>query len=106
MATILLISGLVSSGLVAWRYRQIPHFGRFDDDAVYVVCAKALAEGHGYRIESFPGGPAETKFPPLFPALVSLIWRLDSHFPGNLHWLTPWLWTMVPALCAVSLAVF
>jgi hypothetical protein len=106
MAIILLISGLVSSGLVAWRYRQIPHFGRFDDDAVYVVCAKALAEGHGYRIESLPGAPAETKFPPLFPALIAPIWHLDSSFPGNLQLLTPWLWAMVPALCAVSFAVF
>jgi hypothetical protein len=57
MATILLISGLVSSGLVAWRYRQIPHFGRFDDDAVYVVCAKALAEGRRPIGDVFLGIP-------------------------------------------------
>lgn len=105
-AIILLISGLVSSGAVAWRYRHIPHFGRFDDDAVYVVCAKALAEGHGYRIDSLPGQPAETKFPPLFPALVSVVWRLDSRFPSNLTWLTPWLWAAIPMLCVVSLPVF
>jgi hypothetical protein len=57
MATILLISGLVSSGLVAWRYRHIPHFGRFDDDAVYVVCAKALAEGRRPIGDVFLGIP-------------------------------------------------
>ena len=38
------------------------------------MAAKALAEGNGYRIESLPGAPAQTKYPFLFSfsRLVSL----------------------------------
>lgn len=106
LALILLISGLAASGLLAWRYRHIAHLGRFDDDAVYAVCARSLAEGHGYRIRSLPNEPAQTLYPPLFPALLSLVWRWNPSFPENLTWITPILWIMVPALCALSLALF
>jgi len=49
VGAILLITGAAGFAMLAWRYRHIPHFGRFDDDAVKLVCAKSLAEGRGYR---------------------------------------------------------
>jgi hypothetical protein len=106
MALILLIAGMFVSGSTAWRYRHMPQFGRFDDDALYLVCGKSLAEGHGYRIESLPESPAETKFPPLFPALLAAVWRLNPHFPDNLRLAAPLVWAGVPALCFLMLAVF
>ncbi|MDB4874729.1 MAG: hypothetical protein JWM41_1175 [Gemmatimonadetes bacterium] len=53
------------------------------DDGMYVVLAKSLATGHGYSWLHLPGTPAATHFPPGYPALLSLIWRLFPVFPGN-----------------------
>src|SRR5712692_7478162 len=72
---------------VAWTYGLCLHpvwFGHDNDDAVYVVTAKALANGQGYRTISLPLEPPQTKYPPLYPLLLSLIWRLYPQFPANL----------------------
>jgi len=61
-----------------------PGFGLYHDDGVYVVTAKALAEGKGYAIDSLPDATPQTKYPPLFPLLLSFIWRVNPHFPGNI----------------------
>ena len=59
-------------------------FGFYHDDGIYMVTAKALATGQGYRIISLPYEPSQTKFPPLYPSLLSLIWRVNPQFPDNL----------------------
>ncbi len=59
-------------------------FGYYHDDGIYVTTAKSLATNHGYRIISLPYEPAQTKYPPLYPFLLSLIWRVYPHFPENL----------------------
>jgi hypothetical protein len=59
-------------------------FGKAHDDSIYVTTAKAMATGEGYRIVSLPYEPAQTKYPPLYPFLLSLIWRLSPNFPENL----------------------
>lgn len=61
--------------------------GAYHDDGIYAVAAKALAEGHGYRIVSLPGAPPQTKYPVLFPWLLSGVWRLHSTFPDNVPYL-------------------
>jgi hypothetical protein len=76
---------------------QAPAAGTFHDDGLYVVTAKALAEGQGYRIISLPGEPPQTKYPVLFPWLVSLVWHLNSSFPANLPWLR-----LVPLLATLA----
>ena len=53
------------------------------DDAMYVVLAKSLATGHGYRWINLPGAPAATHFPPGYPALLALVWWLVPAFPAN-----------------------
>src|SRR5262245_4336698 len=58
--------------------------GAFEDDGIYVVTAKALAEGRGYRRLDLPGEPLQTKYPPLYPFVLSLIWRVLPEFPRNL----------------------
>ena len=57
--------------------------GLFHDDAVYVATAQSLAEGHGYRLANLPDAPAQTKYPPLFPQLLALVWRSTPAFPAN-----------------------
>lgn len=65
----------------------MPAVGAFHDDGIYAVTAKSLAEGRGYRIISLPGAPYQTKYPILFPWLLSLVWRLAPDFPSNVLWL-------------------
>src|SRR5262245_10128998 len=57
--------------------------GLFHDDAVYVATAQSLAEGNGYRLVNLPGAPAQTKYPPLFPQLLALVWKSTPAFPAN-----------------------
>ena len=59
-------------------------FGRFHDDSIYLSSAKALADGQGYVMPSVPGEPAQTKYPPLYPWLLSLVWHIWGSFPQNL----------------------
>ncbi len=69
--------------------------GTFHDDGVYLSTAKALAEGDGYRLISFPGEPWQTKYPILFPLVLSAIWLVYPKFPDNIQALE-----MVPIACA------
>lgn len=62
---------------------RAPGVGFSHDDGIYVVTAKALATGQGYRIISLPDAPAQTKYPPLFPALLAVVWKLYPVFPAN-----------------------
>ncbi len=59
------------------------NFGFYHDDSLYAVSAKALATGQGYRVISLPGNPVQTKSPPAYPFLLSLIWRIYPSFPEN-----------------------
>ena len=57
--------------------------GAFEDDGIYTVLARSLAMGDGYRLTNLPGSPIGTHYPPGYPFLLSLIWRLNPDFPGN-----------------------
>lgn len=58
--------------------------GVFHDDAMYVILAKSLATGQGYRYLNIPGMPVATHFPPGYPALLAVVWRVAPDFPANL----------------------
>ena len=68
---------------VYWIAFHAPAVGIYHDDGIYLVTAKALAEGKGYRIVSLPGDPPQTKYPILFPAVLSAAWRIFPAFPDN-----------------------
>ncbi len=53
------------------------------DDSFYVILARALASGEGYRYLNVPGHPAATHFPPGYPALLSLL-SLVVPFPASI----------------------
>jgi hypothetical protein len=66
-------------------------FGAYHDDGVYFSSAKALAQGRGYIIPSLPGSPPQTKYPVLYPWLLSWVWRCRPSFPANIvpaAWMT------------------
>ena len=54
------------------------------DDAWYIVLAKALASGEGYRLISSATAPLLPAFPPGFPALLSSVFFVQPSYPGNL----------------------
>ena len=58
--------------------------GVFQDDAIYVVLAKALATGDGFRMINMPGAPHATHFPPGYPLLLAALWKLFPSFPDNI----------------------
>jgi hypothetical protein len=89
-----LFMGLASGSLI------VPDVcGSYHDDGIYVITGKALAEGQGYRLTHLPGQPPQTKYPPLFPFLLALLWWLYPHFPEN-----GWLLVSLPWLCGMATA--
>src|SRR6266478_5991420 len=67
-----------------WRLHPTNYFGLSGDDSIYFTSAKALAEGKGYILPSLPGSPPATKYPILYPWLLSWVWRWNPSFPANL----------------------
>ena len=65
-----------------------PHLiGVFFDDAIYALQAKAIAEGHGFIYPQLPGAPHAIHYPPAFPLLLALVWKLAPPFPESTMWL-------------------
>jgi hypothetical protein len=58
--------------------------GVFWDDGVYLISARALAAGEGYRFTHLPGAPAAVHFPPGWPLLLAVLWKVWPDFPANL----------------------
>ena len=54
------------------------------DDAMYLILAKSIATGHGYRSLNLPGQPLNTHFAPGYPVVLAVLWRLAPAFPRNL----------------------
>lgn len=106
LVALTLILAIAPSAWVAWRLRAMPQFGSFVDDGVYWVTAKSLAEGHGYKIRSLPEEPWQTKYPPLYPAYLSLVWKINPEFPANLPLATLFAWIWAPPLLLLSYLVF
>jgi 4-amino-4-deoxy-L-arabinose transferase-like glycosyltransferase len=81
----LLLAGILGLYLFnVERWHPQAFFGVYQDDGFYFSTAKALAEGQGYRLISFPGSPHQTKYPILYPWLLSWVWKLNPRFPDNL----------------------
>lgn len=72
---------LVPFYYMVWR---APGVGLSHDDGIYLATAKALATGKGYKIISLPNEIRQTKYPVLFPVLLSFVWRVDPSFPENI----------------------
>lgn len=70
----------LAAGLAVVDARPV---GVVHDDAMYVILARALASGEGYRFLNLPGAPAATHFPPGYPALLALVSWVVPAFPAN-----------------------
>ena len=98
-----ILVALLPSAHLAYVSRDLPYLGQFQDDGIYSNAARSLAEGHGYRIQSLPDEPFQTKYPPLFPLVLAGIYRpgVPSSETDSMAML--FAWSMLP-LC-VLLAV-
>ncbi len=84
--------------LFVWNNRDVPHFGVLQDDGMYLIDGKALAEGAGYRILSLPAQPYDTRYPPLYPLYLSLAWRAAPSYPATLAVAVMLSWLCLPVL--------
>jgi 4-amino-4-deoxy-L-arabinose transferase-like glycosyltransferase len=75
---------IVAYVFFAVRLHPTNFFGFSHDDALYFSSAKAIAEGHDYILPSVPGTPPATKYPILYPWVLSWVWRLNPSFPANI----------------------
>ncbi len=80
---VMLVVGLT---LAIYLLRVDRVIGLMGDDSWYVLLAKALATGHGYTLINSPTPGIVPLYPPAFPFLLSLAWRILPQFPENL-WL-------------------
>ncbi len=65
-------------------YLEAPATSVLHDDGLYIVTAQSLAHGTGYRIVSLPSEIPQTKYPILYPAILSAIVRMFPGFPQDL----------------------
>jgi len=70
------------------------------DDAYYALLGKALATGHGYTLTNTPSPGIVPMYPPGFPLLLSIVFRLAPQFPQNL-----WLLKMVSIVAMLGAGV-
>lgn len=76
------IAVVAAIGVYGWRLDGAA--GLTVDDAWYVLLAKSLARGDGFRLISSATDPILPAFPPGFPAILALVFRMQPEFPGNL----------------------
>lgn len=57
--------------------------GVWHDGGAYLLLVKSLADGEGLRSSQIPGSLPGTKFPPLSPLFLSLLWRIASEAVGQ-----------------------
>lgn len=98
---------IIASGAGALALFLLNYFMRLDhvvgtyvDDAWYVLLAKALATGQGYTLINSPSPGILPLYPPAFPWLLSLVYRLAPQFPQNV-----WLLKSVSLVATLGLGV-
>jgi len=79
-------AGAAALFFVIYAMRLDKTVGMFQDDAWYALLGKALATGQGYTLVNSPTPGILPLYPPAFPFLLSLAFRIAPQFPQNL-WL-------------------
>lgn len=77
------ISALLCLAIYLLRLDRVA--GLLQDDGWYILLAKALASGQGYTLINSPSAGIPPLYPPGFPALLSIVFKLAPQFPENLY---------------------
>ncbi len=86
--------------------RDIPQFGIYQDDGLFLIGGKSLSEHQGYRISNLPGEPFQTKYQPLHAWVLSGLWSMNRNFPGNLLLVSLYLTVALVSFIALSGLLF
>jgi hypothetical protein len=58
--------------------------GVYYDDGIYLILGRAIAAGEGLRYLNLPGLPAATHYPPGYPTVLAICWRLGGDLATTL----------------------
>jgi len=76
------VIGLAVAVVLFALYRPFP-IGVAQDDGLYMILAKAISTGQGFRFINLPGAPAGVHYPPGYPLLLAALSTLTGGIPGN-----------------------
>src|ERR1700722_15607477 len=103
---LIVLVALIPYTWVAYKNADLPQFGKYQDDGLLFIGAKSLHDSGSYRITSFPGKPFQTKYSPLYAALLSLVWSVDAKFPENLGMVSALQWLLFVGFLASAFGLF
>ena len=101
-----MILALIPYTWIAFSNSDLPQFGKYQDDGLFLIAGKTLKDAQGYRIASLPGKPYQTKYQPLYPALLAVVWSLNGRFPENLRLFAAFEWVTFVMYLLLAWAVF
>jgi hypothetical protein len=97
---------LVPFTWVAYHNADLPQFGKYQDEGLLLIAGKTLHDSGDYRIASLPGQPYQTKYQPLYPMLLSLLWSVDPKFPEILKALSALQWLLTSGFLLAAFVLF
>ena len=80
-----LVGLVIAATYLSLSLSDVLQVGALNDDGVYTVLGKALSEGRGYFSIHLVGQPVQEKYPPGFPVILSVLWRLSGSVEGVRH---------------------
>ena len=77
------VGAVAAAVLAVYVLRLDSAAGLFVDDAWYIVLAKSLWQGDGFRLISSAVSPILPAFPPGFPLMIAPVFGIAGEFPAN-----------------------
>ena len=77
------VGAVAAAVLAVYVLRLDSAAGLFVDDAWYIVLAKSLSQGDGFRLISSAVSPILPAFPPGFPLMLAPAFAIAGDFPAN-----------------------
>jgi len=105
-APLLIITALLPCTYLCWQARGGSQFGYLQDDELYLTAARSLVTTGAYKIPSLPGEPYQTKYPPIYPLLLSAVWIMNPVFPANLQAFALLDWGLWICFVAVAFVMY
>ena len=103
---VLVLLAMVPFTWIAFSYSDLPQFRKYQDEGLLLIAGKSLLHSEGYRIASLPGKPFQTKYQPLYPMLLSVLWSINGRFPENLRIISVTQWLIVVAFLLAGFSLF